>query len=76
MNIGLDVMGGDFAPQNTVAGALLALSEISREDCIVLIGKEELIAAELAKNNANPSLFKIVNATQVIEMSDKPLKAF
>lgn len=76
MNIGLDVMGGDFAPQNTIAGVIAALPEISRDDSIVLIGKEELIKEELSKQGASPSDFKIVNATQVIEMGDKPLKAF
>ena len=41
MKIGLDVMGGDFAPKATIKGACLALNEISaiRQDCTVRAGR-------------------------------------
>lgn len=75
MKIGLDVMGGDFAPQATLAGAILARQSLSKKDHIVLIGKQELIHDELIAMNAHPEDFIIADATEVIGMDDSPTKA-
>jgi len=76
MKIGLDVMGGDYAPDAVVEGAFDALPQLSSGDRIVLIGDNDRIRSKLASLNAEPSLFDIVPTTQVIEMSDHPAKAF
>ncbi|MDR1725754.1 MAG: phosphate acyltransferase PlsX [Bacteroidales bacterium] len=76
MRIGLDVMGGDFAPQATVAGAVLALKELSPDDKIVLFGDEKQIKEQLYANNSSADDFEIVHTTEVIDMHDKPVKAF
>lgn len=68
-------MGGDFAPDATIAGAILALSEISENDQIVLLGNEEIILNQLDKHKVAPDNFQIVHTSQVIGMGDKPLKA-
>jgi fatty acid/phospholipid biosynthesis enzyme len=60
MKIGLDVMGGDFAPKATLSGAILARQTLSETDDIVLIGKQELIRDELIAMNANPEDFIII----------------
>lgn len=75
MRIGLDVMGGDFAPDSTISGAILALEHLSSSDSIVLIGDETAIISELQKHNANPELFQIVHADEVIEMGEHPTRA-
>ncbi|MDX9905189.1 MAG: phosphate acyltransferase PlsX [Bacteroidales bacterium] len=75
MNIGLDVMGGDFAPKATVKGACLALHEISSADKIFLIGPEEVILEELAKEGVDPGRFVIINAPEVIGMGEHPTRA-
>ncbi len=75
MNIGIDVMGGDFAPQATILGAIMALEEIPATDRIVLIGNEKIILETLKSENADPSRFNIVHTEEVIEMDDKPIKA-
>ncbi len=75
MKLGLDVMGGDFAPKATIDGALLALQEISANDRIVLIGKKELIESELAARNVDAASFDIVDAPEEILMGEKPTKA-
>lgn len=75
MKIGLDVMGGDFAPGATVAGALLALNDLQTTDRIVLFGKQEIILEELHKHGADPALFEIVHASEVIEMGEHPTHA-
>lgn len=76
MKIGLDAMGGDYAPDAVVEGAVDALAQLPAGDRIVLIGDNALIRGKLASLNAGPSLFDIVPTTQVIEMSDHPAKAF
>jgi len=76
MRIGLDVMGGDFAPRETIAGAILALEELCENDRIVLFGDEAIIAEELHSQGSGPALFDIVHAPEVIGMGDQPTKAF
>jgi phosphate acyltransferase len=76
MRIGLDVMGGDFAPDATIAGAVLARKELSDADRIVLIGNEEAILKGLKKEGAEPGHFDICPTTEVIEMGESPTKAF
>ncbi len=76
MKIGLDVMGGDFAPAATVGGAILAQKEISNGDKIVLIGNEKAILDELEKQGGKAEDFEIIHASEIIEMGDSPIKAF
>jgi phosphate acyltransferase len=82
--IALDAMGGDFAPQATVAGALLALSELHSAHSIQLVGRSAVIASELARLLDTPEheslrgqrdRLTIVDAPDVIEMTDKPAAA-
>lgn len=76
MKIGLDVMGGDFAPNATLAGAILAQKELKITDSIVLIGDEQIINTKLFEMHANPNDFEIVHASEIIGMGEKPIKAF
>ncbi len=69
-------MGGDFAPDATVEGAVDALNKLLPGDRLVLIGDNGRIREKLTSMNVEPSLFDIVPTTQVIEMSDHPAKAF
>jgi len=75
MKIGLDVMGGDFAPEATIEGAVKALQNLSNGDQIVLIGDEQVIRKNLDDLGQNPDVFQIIHTSQVIEMAEKPLKA-
>ena len=75
MKIGLDIMGGDFAPGASVAGAILALKELSAGDRIVLFGDREIILDELKKRDVDPLLFDIEHASEVIGMSEHPTHA-
>ena len=76
MRIGLDAMGGDYAPKAVVEGAILAQKELSENDKIVLFGRSADILQILADNKVDSSLFEIVDAEEVIDMHDKPAKAF
>jgi len=76
MRIGVDVMGGDFAPDAVIEGAVDSLQHLSADDELVLIGDEKSIRSKLKELNTEPSRFRIVSTTQVIEMGDVPAKAY
>lgn len=76
IKIGIDAMGGDFAPEVAVEGAVMALQKIDKESRVVLFGDEKRIRELLAKHHCAAENFDIVPTTQVIEMGDHPAKAF
>ena len=69
-------MGGDFAPEAAVKGAVMALGAVDAESRIVLFGDRERIEAVLAAEGCPAERFDIVHTTEVIEMGDHPAKAF
>ncbi len=76
MKIALDAMGGDFAPQAIVEGAVLAKKEVLKDEAeLVLIGREEEIKSQLDALGAAHSDFTIVHASEVIDMAEHPTKA-
>ena len=60
MKIGLDIMGGDYAPHSTLHGALLASKQLSTDEKIVLIGDSNVAKEILQQNNAELSLFEFI----------------
>ena len=74
MRIGIDIMGGDYAPQKTVHGAILAQKELPKDTEIVLFGKKEDILSELKSFNVSSNTFEIVNCPEVIEMGEHAVK--
>ncbi len=78
--IALDAMGGDHAPAAPIAAALLAIQELGPEHQIQLVGRASVIQEQLtAQLAAAPALlveaatrFEIIDAPDVIEMTDKP----
>lgn len=75
MKVGLDIAGGDFAPDANLAGAILAQKELPQDSKIVLIGDQEQILSGLSVLGASADLFEIVHAPDVITMHDHPTKA-
>ena len=76
MRIGLDIMGGDFAPQATIGGALLAVDVLDTSCRLVLIGDEPSIRETLELSNFPAENFDIVPTTDAIEMGENPTRAF
>lgn len=74
MKIGLDIMGGDFAPEAAVLGAILAYKEVS-DAKLVLIGDKDIAVKILQDNNFDPANFEFVHTTEVIGMGEHPTKA-
>ncbi len=72
MKIIVDAFGGDNAPEAVCEAAAKNAGKLGAE--IILVGKEDVIRAELAKYSS-PEGISIVNADEVIENSDEPVKA-
>ena len=78
MNILLDAMGGDNAPDANIKGAIKAITQIKAD--VTLIGKEEIIRAKVKEFTCKEieevsERLKIKNATETIEMEDQPTVA-
>ncbi len=76
MKIGIDMMGGDFAPKATVLGAILASEELNSDAQLVFIGDQSKIEEALKSNNKTPHHFEIVHAEETIKNGENPAKAF
>lgn len=75
MKLGFDIMGGDFAPNNCIDGAILALEELPSDVKMVLIGDSEKAKHYLKEKGISGDKFEFVNATEIIEMGEHPTKA-
>jgi glycerol-3-phosphate acyltransferase PlsX len=71
VKIALDAMGGDTAPEPTVAGAIRAARELPVE--IVLVGPREALEQQLARYPKPPANLSIVHASEVIGMEESPV---
>jgi glycerol-3-phosphate acyltransferase PlsX len=76
-------MGGDFAPRATVAGALQSLAELDSGHTIQLVGQTAVIEGELRTllagefsgqggRGVRRERVEIIDAPDIIEMTDKP----
>lgn len=74
MNIGLDMMGGDFAPLEAVKGVQQYLAENTTAN-LFLIGNKEQINALLQEHKVPTSSINVIHADQVIGMQEHPTKA-
>lgn len=74
MRIGVDAMGGDYAPQEIVRGALEALPSMNGHE-LVLIGDEKAVRHELERLGSTDDRIRIVHTTQVIGMEEVPVEA-
>lgn len=73
MRIILDGMGGDNAPAEIVAGAVMAARQMEHK--IVIVGDQEMIDAELSKFTYDPEQISVRHASDVITNDDPPVKA-
>lgn len=75
MKLGLDINGGDFAPNANVLGAILALNELPAHVELVLIGRKEEIAKILEEKGVKSPRISVVDAPDNITMNDHPTRA-
>ncbi len=75
MKIGLDIMGGDYAPKANVLGAIAAHQSLSANEHLVLIGDTQQIKLLLSEQGFNPDHFEYVHTEEVIGMGEHATKA-
>lgn len=76
INIGLDMMGGDYAPAEAVNGVVSFLNNHTKSSIhLTLIGDKSQIETLLSSHQISSELISIVPTTQVIEMHEHPTKA-
>lgn len=79
MNIGLDMMGGDFSPREAVKGVQLYLKDASNPAILWLVGDENQVRPLLKEyaipEGSAPGSVQLVHTSQVIEMNEHPTKA-
>lgn len=71
--IAIDAMGGDHAPGVVVEGALEAVAAYDVK--VALVGREDVLKAELAHRRSVPSCLDVIHAPACIDMRDSPSKA-
>ena len=74
VRVAVDAMGGDNAPFVTVKGAVDAIKESSQLK-VFLVGKSDVVEAELSKYDYDKDRIEVVNATEIIEMAEPPVMA-
>lgn len=75
MKIGLDVLGGDYAPNSTISGAIEAQKVLKDDQRLVLIGDQQDTLERLKQAGANPDNFDYIHAPEAISMHEHPTKA-
>ncbi len=74
MKIGIDLMGGDYAPKEAIEGIQQYYSEGGKAH-LVLLGDEEKITPLLSQYSLAPDRFSLVHAPEVIGYDDSPTRA-
>jgi len=74
MRIGIDAMGGDYAPGQVVRGAIEALPTLNGHE-LVLIGDEHAIQNEIKRWDDCEGRVVVAHASQVIGMNEVPVEA-
>lgn len=73
MKIAVDGFGGDNSPSAIVEGCILALNELDVN--IVITGKKHMLEEELKKHNYDSSKIEILDAEEVIDCNEEPVRA-
>ena len=76
MRIGIDMMGGDFAPEATTLGLIEAKKILPKDITLVPIGNKNIIQEILKRKGEDVNTYEIVHTTEIIDMNDHPAKAF
>jgi glycerol-3-phosphate acyltransferase PlsX len=76
MRLGVDVMGGDNAPDEILTGCLEAVELIEEGDVVVVAGQAELIKPAVERAGlSSSSKIEILDTREVIAMDDSPVEA-
>ncbi len=76
MKIGVDIYGGDYAPDSIIRGAILAQQELPSNMQQVLIGNKDDVERVCKADGFDASVFEVIHTTEYIGMGEHPAKAF
>ncbi len=76
IRVGIDVFGGDYAPEAVLDGIVEVAKVLPSDAKIVCIGDENLIREHIKKNNLDLTQFEIIHTISCIEMGENPSRAF
>ena len=74
IRIAVDAMGGDYAPEEMIAGAVDAVKE-NQEIAVLLVGQEDKVKEKLSGYTYDKGRIQVVNATEVISTEEPPVNA-
>lgn len=74
MRIAVDVMGGDHGSAVMIDGVKLALESDAKITELFLVGRQDEIESALAKSEFRDQRVKIIHASEVLTMDDKPVE--
>ncbi|MBN1914224.1 MAG: phosphate acyltransferase PlsX [Candidatus Omnitrophica bacterium] len=74
MRIAVDAMGGDYAPEVVITGAIEAVKEYATE--VILVGDETKIRSLLEKKRYRGDLISVCPASEIIEMHEPAASSF
>lgn len=75
MRIAIDAMGGDYAPDEIIAGAVEAVGKLDKDDELILVGPQQLVEAKLAALGFKKGPLSVVDAPDVIGMDEPPVES-
>jgi len=75
MRIGIDLMGGDFAPKSVIEGSILAYPKLGPNENLVLIGNKTEAEKLFRAHDFNPDRIEIIHTEEMIGMAETPTKA-
>ena len=75
MRIAIDAMGGDYAPDEIIAGVMESIEFLSEEDKLILVGPEDIISEKLRSFKDRRGIVSVVHAPDIIEMGAVPIES-
>lgn len=76
IRVGVDAMGGDYAPENVILGVIDAYSHLDSETKIFLIGDQEKITEVCRHYGLDSGNFVVIHASQTIGMGEHPVRSY
>lgn len=76
MKIGIDILGGDYAPASVLDGIFFALGELPENVSLVAVGPENEINQYISNRKIDSKRIEIVHADETIGMGEHPARAF
>ncbi len=75
MRIAIDAMGGDYAPDEIIAGTIEAIELLDESDKLILVGPQQIIESRLSSYRYRMDAVSVVDAPDVISMDDPPVES-